>query len=641
MAISHLYPSQRPSLDLNFARTKRLDPRITFTRASSGTYVDENGVIQSAASGVARFDHDPVTGESLGLLVEEARANLLKYSKDFNQSSDWAFTQAIPTFNSSVAPDGTITATRLTSVNTLSTQYITSTGSNTVSAGARVASVYVKPGTCTQVQLQFNADINTRICFNLANNTTFNIQANGSNGAGTIADVGNGWKRLTLASTTAITDTVAIYLLENQGFTVSAGLTLEIWGFQVEAGTFPTSYIPTPATFTSRAFTATYYDASGVIQTAAIDVARDNTYFPDENGVMRPAGLLLEESRTNLLLRSEEFDAAAWTTNAVNASASPATGIVAPDGTNTTYTVTSTAANGIIRQDATSASATTYTWSCFVKKKTSPAIEIAVLRVGGTAYSANLTYNFDTDTVSLVSDDYGNSPYGRQLLPNGWVRIYATVTDQGSNTQARMYLRPSSTGASDMYVWGAQLEAGSFPTSYIPTTSSAVTRAADISSSSTVTRAADVATIEGSNFSSWYNQSEGTTLSIAKTFTPTGTDAHIYGYSGTGAVERMEHNAKASFQFLIYDNTFEYNQSLANYIQNQTNTAAFAYKLDSANSSLNGTLGSEDTSVNPVAPNKIFIGARFNGNNPLNGTISRLTYYPTRLSDTILQNLTL
>ena len=61
MTIKHLYPNARPALDLKFARDKTLDTRITFTRASSGTYVDENGVIQSAASNEARFDHDPVT----------------------------------------------------------------------------------------------------------------------------------------------------------------------------------------------------------------------------------------------------------------------------------------------------------------------------------------------------------------------------------------------------------------------------------------------------------------------------------------------------------------------------------------------------------------------------------------------------
>jgi hypothetical protein len=64
-------------LDLNFARYKTLDPRITFTRASSGTYVDSAGALQTAATNEARFTHDPTTGESLGLLVEEQRTNLL------------------------------------------------------------------------------------------------------------------------------------------------------------------------------------------------------------------------------------------------------------------------------------------------------------------------------------------------------------------------------------------------------------------------------------------------------------------------------------------------------------------------------------------------------------------------------------
>ena len=73
MTIKHLYPTQRPSLDLDFANSKRLDPRITFTRGSTATYVDAEGVIQSAANNEARFNHNPVTGESLGLLVEESR----------------------------------------------------------------------------------------------------------------------------------------------------------------------------------------------------------------------------------------------------------------------------------------------------------------------------------------------------------------------------------------------------------------------------------------------------------------------------------------------------------------------------------------------------------------------------------------
>jgi hypothetical protein len=74
-------------LDLRFAQLKTLDPRITFTRASTGTFVGSNGLIQTAASGAARFDHNPTTGESLGLLVEESRTNLLLNSATLSTQS--------------------------------------------------------------------------------------------------------------------------------------------------------------------------------------------------------------------------------------------------------------------------------------------------------------------------------------------------------------------------------------------------------------------------------------------------------------------------------------------------------------------------------------------------------------------------
>lgn len=68
----------KPTLNLDFAGTKTLDSRITFTRASSATYFDANGVLQTAGSGVARFDHNPTTLQSLGLLIEEQRTNSIR-----------------------------------------------------------------------------------------------------------------------------------------------------------------------------------------------------------------------------------------------------------------------------------------------------------------------------------------------------------------------------------------------------------------------------------------------------------------------------------------------------------------------------------------------------------------------------------
>ena len=76
------YPTIEPSLKLDFANARALDPRITFTRASTATYVGKDGLIKTAGVNEPRFDHDPATGESLGLLIEEERTNLFQYNNN-------------------------------------------------------------------------------------------------------------------------------------------------------------------------------------------------------------------------------------------------------------------------------------------------------------------------------------------------------------------------------------------------------------------------------------------------------------------------------------------------------------------------------------------------------------------------------
>ena len=75
--VTQEYPSIRPTLDLNFAATKTLDRRITFTRDGVGTYIDDMGIIKYASNNTPRFDHDPTTRESLGLLIENSETNIL------------------------------------------------------------------------------------------------------------------------------------------------------------------------------------------------------------------------------------------------------------------------------------------------------------------------------------------------------------------------------------------------------------------------------------------------------------------------------------------------------------------------------------------------------------------------------------
>ena len=150
-----------PSLDLRFADNKSLVDAVTgaslvtFTRASSGTYVGSDGVLQTAATNAPRFDHDPTTGESLGLLVEEQRTNLLLNSGTLSTQS---VTVTAVAHTLSFTGTGTIT---LTGTSTAGPLVGTGTGeSNRVSlkftptAGSLTLTV---SGTVTNAQLEIGA----------------------------------------------------------------------------------------------------------------------------------------------------------------------------------------------------------------------------------------------------------------------------------------------------------------------------------------------------------------------------------------------------------------------------------------------------------------------------------------------------
>ena len=99
------YPTVRPSLTLDFQKSKQLDPRISFSRSSTATYV-EGGVVKTADEHQARFEEE-------GLLIEESRTNLQPYSQEFDNAA-WSKVGSSITANSVAAPDGTMTADTLT-----------------------------------------------------------------------------------------------------------------------------------------------------------------------------------------------------------------------------------------------------------------------------------------------------------------------------------------------------------------------------------------------------------------------------------------------------------------------------------------------------------------------------------------------
>ena len=634
------FPTVRPTLDLNFAATKRLDPRVTFSRASSGTYVDANGVLQSAATNVPRFDHNPTTGESLGLLVEEARTNTYSYSNDFD-NANWSAVVGSKnvTPNVIVSPDGTVNADMFTVTEASWFKNSTAVGGTSPLA----FSIFAKAGTITNfITRSFASTGDFYGLFNLSTGTA------GSSGTGAgyayMVPFPNNWYLCVSVRTDNASKQSTQFI---PSWTSGSG-TIYFYGAQQEVGSFPTSYIPTPATFTGRASTATFYDANGIIQTAASGVARSNAYLPDSSGVFRPAGLLLEAAGTNLVTYSEQFDNAAWSKTGATVTANTTT---APDGTATadTFTLDSSTGSHTLTSPATSVAAGVNIVSYFIKSNGGDYVQLN----WGTGSNPNNAYvNFRLSTLEIGTQYYCTGYI--QKLPNGWFRVSMRVEidTPGAQTAIALVTGLTSTrnesftgdGTSGIYIWGAQLEASPYPTSYIPTTGSTVTRAADTSTSATVTRSADVAQITGANFSGFYRADEGTTFcGFRATASTSGFYENVFSYaigiaSGQQALYRNNSNTSIGYGALGPGVPVI---TVSNWL-NTSHKAAGAYKTNDIALGLNGSLSTSTSATTFASSTILRIGEGFNQLpvNKYNGTISRLTYWPTRLSDATLQTIT-
>ena len=227
------------------------------------------------------------------------------------------------------------------------------------------------------------------------------------------------------------------------------------------------------------------------------------------SGSVRSLGLLVEESRSNSLLWSEDFSNWTVTNGSVQSNV-----ITAPDGNVTADKLVENSSTGnkeVNRGSITFTSGTSLTYSCFVK-----ASERSLFRLAATSAffgsGTNAYFNLTTGTVYSITGGVTSAsiiPY-----PNGWYRCIATMLPTSSGTgNVFITLVSSGTtsnytgdGTSGIYIWGAQLEVGAFPTSYIPTTNS------------TVTRTADNVSMVGENFSDWYNQEQGSFLWIGNVY---------------------------------------------------------------------------------------------------------------------------
>lgn len=507
------------------------------------------------------------------------------------------------------APDGTFTADTLVE-DTTNAAHTVSSGNATVALGAVTWSVYAKAGTRSWMWLNAFAGGNNRTWFNLANGT---VGTTGAGATASITSVGNGWYRCSVTLTSGTTTvSMGINAASADNTTSYAGTTgagaIFIWGAQLEQASSATDY--------TRNF---------------------GGLFPprfDYDPVTRaPRGLLIEEQRTNLLVRSEEFDNASWTKGNGTVTANATT---SPDGTvDADSFVSAAATDATFVQQAFTSTAQAYAASVYVKANGVQFVQL----LWASGQSTNHV-NFDLTNGTIGTNTATSASI--TAVGNGWYRLTIVSTLAAASGAFNVYCVSASNsargatfagnGTSGIFLWGAQLEAGAFATSYIPTVASQVTRTAD------------QAAINAPNFASWYNSVEGTLL-VEGTISPNVDSAvgNYYAAISDGTTSNTIHIAEVngSTSQVITGGVTQFSETVGSE-PTGTVKVALAYATNNTVSASNGTLGSTDTSVSIPTVNRLNIGSRGDlvSTGYANGHIRSIRYYPARLSNAQLQALT-
>jgi len=319
------------------------------------------------------------------------------------------------------------------------------------------------------------------------------------------------------------------------------------------------NYKPLPFTF-DRDSVATRVNKQGLIETVGADQPRID-YLNNSNGALK-----LEPSRTNLVTYSEDFSNAYWTKTSVTVTSNEA---ISPDGTlNADKLVENTQNTAHIIFASPTITLGNNTFSVFAKA--------AERRVLGIEFPSNgILVSFDLIDGVFVNQQANPDNFSITPFSNGWYRIDITE-NLTSNSVVSLSLRDENgnrvyqgDGTSGVYIWGAQLEQGSYATSYIPTQGgSAVTRLADN------TKIVNSPILQATNqFTLFFDAKDfinyGTTfanimftLGAGESAYDVGTGIHIYNkiwyyFNGSSAVTLGDcYNATTDSKFAIsYDGT--------------------------------------------------------------------------------------
>ena len=515
-------------------------------------------------------------------LVEVVAWNLALYSEDFSNGV-WTTTSTTITADNTTAPNGTATADKVEISSSSNARVQQIINSNLITGGLPCTfSVYIKSVSGTG-----NVGIRS-----------------GQTGLSSLFSYTNQWQRFEWTFNAYALSEIMQFCNNTLVGGADSAPTFYAWGAQVNIGSTAKPYFPT---------------------TDRLNVPR-LTY---QNGGGGCPSLLLEKQSTNLFSYSEDFTNAYWTKYTGQSITANAT--TSPDGTQNADKMIDA---GGIYSTATFTASTSYSLSVFIKKDTATSFDLGYIDQSTPSFVGGaINYTFSTGAI-VVTQSANNSVSGEAFnFGNGWIRL--VIKFIASATKSYDYQYFELLGG-DAFIWGFQLEASSYPTSYIPTTSSSATRVADACSKTGISSL--IGQTEGTIFAEINYQLNNPNNDTRIHLSDGSTSKWIFLGLPDGATGNLirgyVNNSSASFQLSFYGST------ALNIGQHKI---AFAYKSGSFALYLNGVSVATNSSTGTIPTcSELTIG----GATPTSitqteiGQFKEVILFPTRLTNAELASLT-
>ena len=543
---------------------------LTFTRASNGTRVNSAG------------------------LVEVVPWNLLQYSNAFN-TAPWSMNVT----SGQAGKDGQNNAWLLTKLGATTSDYYNSNVYN----GDQTFTIYVKKESGKGFKLYPIGTTTTNVEINLQTGVVFN------QGAGitstTVEAYSSTWWKISVALN-MVNSNYYIYVTDGAGTQIAGSITIQ--DAQVNIGLTAKPYFPT---------------------TDRLNVPR-LTY---QNGGGGCPSLLLEKQSTNLVLHSEQFDAtASWSYSECSVTANQT---ISPDGTQNADKLVENSANTIheIYQGLTLTGGTAYTNTIYAKSAERTQIAINFVS-GGFGQGSQVIANLSTGTLGTITN-YGGVTGSTATITNvgnDWYRISLTMTPVSTTTFYADYSPAvngnpfyQGNGTSGIYIWGAQIEASSYATSYIPTTSSSATRVADA--------------CYKTGISSLFGTNQGT---FVIDFVYYGSEQFSYLFDVTDSANLnrfLMYDSNGSGLYYFYDSGYS-QITTYQFTKGQRYKIAVKYNSSGTIWYVNGVLSATGTVSFAHQMSQLYLGIRYSLSDNTGMQVNETIVFPTALSNTELQAIT-